>query len=324
MKLQKANYLLGTTLAFLSITPAANAQHSATLDDVKQLAGCFIVDYSYSENEVVDPTYKLDPRVYDVGGFTVKELVRVVDQDSANVRLQRFMQADDFAGNTTFMMRHHAEIWRDTPSYRYEYTGRYGSNDRWEVESLDPNEGNWVREIVNLDDGLRYQCLGKWSQGHSFPRFECESFAPIPGRETRDMGRKDYNTMNRKQSVVIYGDSWLERQNNTKIQFSASGKNPLVHEVGKIWSVRIPDEECSNVGIWADERQAFWDVLADVWGQTLDGSRAFHEIKLVNGTTRGAKISELEQQYFQTIGSNFNHEQIVRQRLLEIIEAHRE
>ncbi|NRA46989.1 MAG: hypothetical protein HRU09_18735 [Oligoflexales bacterium] len=118
-------YLASASAAYSEPMPMA---------EVSKLAGCFVVDYSYSETQVVDPDYQLDPRVYDVGNFTVKELIKVVDQDESQVRIQHFMQADDFAGNTIFMMRHHGEIWRKNPEYRYKYLGRFDGQDRWDVE----------------------------------------------------------------------------------------------------------------------------------------------------------------------------------------------
>ncbi|MFK7822592.1 MAG: DUF6607 family protein [Oligoflexales bacterium] len=247
-----------------------------------------------------------------------------MDQDESEVRIQHFMQADDFAGNTIFMMRHHGEIWKKNPEYRYKYLGRFDGQDQWDVEYLDTEQELWSRQITNLDDGLRYQCLGKWKEDTSFPRFDCSAFAPIPGRETRDMGRMDYNTMERQSSVLVYSDSWLERQKNTKVQFSTEEVNPLVNEVGKIWSVRIPMSECANISSWAEERQDFWDVLASAWNDAFDGVRPFYEIKTVDGATRGAKISKLMQQHYKTIGNNREERELVKAKIAKIIEDHRE
>ena len=313
-------------LASLFVCSLSGAVHSAPmpLAEVSKLAGCFIVDYNYSETEVIDPEYPLDPRVYDVGKFTVKELIKVVDQDDSQIRIQHYMQAENFAGRTIFMMRHHGEVWRKNPSFRYKYLGRFEGEDRWDVEHLDTDKEQWVREITSLDDGLRYQCLGKWKEGAYFPRFDCEAFAPIPGRETRDMGRGDYNTMERQSSVLLYQDSWLERQKNIKVQFSSANSNPLVKELGKVWSVRVPMSECEQIASWAEERQSFWDVLASAWKDAYDGTRPFYEIKTVNGSTRSAKIAALMEQHYKTIGGNQELAEKVKAEIAAIIEAHRE
>lgn len=298
------------------------ASPEQTLDTIKNMAGCFVVDYSFSETKVLDANYQLDPRVYDVKGFVVKELVKVVHESDQQIRLQHFMQADSHAGKTKFMMRHHGEIWQKNPAYRYKYLGRFGDSDRWDVETIDADD-RWVRAVTNLDDGLRYQCQGTWAPNLAFSKFACKAFAPIPGRETRDMGRKDYNTLDRTTEVVIYNDSWLERQRNTKIQFSPDQQQALVEEVGKIWSVRVPEEECHNVSQWADERQPFWDVLAEAWDEAYDGIRPFHEIKLVDGTTRSAKIDAVMKRSFGQNLSDPQKRQTLKEELLGIIEEHR-
>lgn len=309
-------------LAF-SLCHPLSAEGSPFISEVEKLAGCFLVDYSYSETESLDPEYVLDSRVYDVKKYTVKELIRIVKRDETHVRLQHFMQAEDFSGNTLFMMRHHGEIWRKNPAYTYRYLGPLEGQSRWEIEDLDRSENIWMREITNLDDGPRYQCLGKWSKHHTYPEFKCSAFAPIPGREIRDMGRYDYNTMERQSSIQIYGNSWLERQDNIKVKFSQSETQPLAKEVGKIWSVRLPDEECTDVRSWSDERQAFWDILAEVWQEIYLEKQDFYEKKFIDGSTRSQKITELLARYYKTVKSNKEHASVVRNAIRNIIKAHR-
>ena len=54
------------------------------------------------------------------------------------------------------------------------------------------------------------------------------------GRETRDMGRKDYNALKRSTRVIVYKDSWLERQENIKVMEQKGVQTPLAKS-----SVRI-------------------------------------------------------------------------------------
>ena len=305
------------TLSMLSLK--AFAQND--LNTVKSLAGCYLVDYNYSERKALASDYKLDPRVYDVSGFAVKELVKVVDEGENFVRLQHFMQADSKQGKTLFMMRHHAEIWKKNAQFKYKYIGNFDGQNRWDVEALN---GQWVRFVANLDDGLRYQCAGSWDEQSYHPKFSCDAYSPIPGRETRDMGRKDYNTMQRHTSIELFGNSWLEKQINQKIIFDKGEKIPLAEEIGKVWSVRLHDSECSNVDQWANARQAFWDILADVWKEALDGSSDYHEIKLVDGSTRSHKIGILMRDYYKSVASNAEHRELVKEKLRIIVESHRE
>ena len=104
--------------------------------------------------------------------------------------------------------------------------------------------------MTNLDDGLRYQCAARWTEDRAYPEWSCANYAPIPGRETRDMGRSDYQTLQRGTRIVVYGaaqgGSWLERQDNVKTIHTDSGRVPLVRELGKNWYVRLPDAECAG------------------------------------------------------------------------------
>ncbi|MBU2713647.1 hypothetical protein KCG35_21540 [Zooshikella sp. WH53] len=125
------------------------------------------MDYIYAETEVIDPNYTHDSRVYDANRFIVKELIKIVDESNSHVRRQHFMQADSHAGSTTFMIRHHGEIWHKNPSYRYKYLGRFDENDRCSIETIDNSKPIWVKEILSLDEGPRYQCLSQWKENQT-------------------------------------------------------------------------------------------------------------------------------------------------------------
>ena len=296
----------------------------ASLDTVKKLAGCYAVDYSYSERLAIKEGYKLDPRVYDVTGFQTKELVKIVGESSDSVRLQHFLQAESLTGDNLFMMRHHAEIWQMQPEGRYKFIGpnNQGEN-RWIYENTPGNDDSWLRTITHLDDGLRYQCLGNWGAELKYPRFSCSSFAPIPGRETRDMSRKDYNSLDRQTSVTIYGDSWLEKQINTKTIFQDDRKEALAEEIGKIFSLRLPIEECSEIAQWAEARQVFWDILDEAWNHVYGQKQNYFEIKNIAGTTRGQKINKIMEETLDQLAGNPELVEVTKNRLIEIIEAHR-
>ncbi|MGI0119441.1 hypothetical protein [Zooshikella sp. RANM57] len=63
------------------------------------------------------------------------------------------------------------------------------------------------------------------------------------------MRRNDDNTPSRQSNVMLYGNSWIERKNNVKTKFSEGYRQALVKELGKVWSVRLPDQECTTVAV---------------------------------------------------------------------------
>ncbi|HUP57702.1 MAG TPA: DUF6607 family protein, partial [Bdellovibrionota bacterium] len=232
-------------LLFVSASASADAQLARGRSALQSMTGCYLVDYSYTETESLKPGYVRDTRVYDVNrDKSVKEWIFAEELSSTRIRLQHILFATDLDG--TLMggseLKHQVEDWEYDAAFLYDFTGP----SNWAVKDLGESHGRWVRKITNLDDGLRYQCAAAWSLDTAYPEWSCSNYAPIPGRETRDMGRKDYNTLARGTRVVAYQQSWLERQDNIKtIHDPATGtRTALARELGKNWYVRLPDSEC--------------------------------------------------------------------------------
>ena len=177
------------------------------------------------------------------------------------LRLQRILFLSDLAGNIRedTIIRHQSEDWEYDAASLYDFVAPL----TWQARDLRATPGLWTRRVTNLDDGLRYQCAARWSEDRAYPEWSCANYAPIPGRETRDMGRSDYQTLQRGTRVMVYGaaqgGSWLERQDNVKTIHNDTGRVPLVRELGKNWYVRLPDAECAGARAFADQRRRLLD-----------------------------------------------------------------
>src|SRR5262245_30391723 len=263
---------------------------------IRSMAGCFLVDYSYTEVESFRPGYVRDPRVYDVNREkSVKEWIQAEVLSPRRIRLERVLFATDLAGAVRpgSAIRHQAEDWEYDAPFLYDFAGRR----RWEVKDLRGAVGLWTRRVTNLDDGLRYQCAAPWSADTAYPEWSCSNYAPVPGRETRDMRRSDYNALARGTRIVVYGGSWLERQENVKTIHAEGVRTSLVRETGKNWYVRLPDAECAAAQTFASPRQAFWALLREVWDSVLDGAGPFVETVPPGGPPRFMKVYEVEEDY---------------------------
>lgn len=272
--------------ALLLTASAASAAEPAQLtkgrDALHSMTGCYLVDYSYSETESLKAGYSLDKRVYDVNrDKAVKEWIYATDISPTRVRLQHILFATELDG--TLMegseLKHTGEDWEYDAAFLYDFS----STRKWDVKKLNPKagiEGKWTRRVTNLDDGLRYQCEAAFDLKAAHPEWTCSSYSPIPGRETRDMGRTDYQTMDRTTRVIVYGNSWLERQDNVKtIENADLSRTPLAREVGKNWYVRLPDSDCQPAYDFVTPgRKAFWDLVVEAWDQVLIGDRTFVEL----------------------------------------------
>ncbi|NJL25378.1 MAG: hypothetical protein HC902_09505 [Calothrix sp. SM1_5_4] len=205
----------------------------------------------------------------------MKEWIYSEEVSPTRIRLQHVMFLADLEGKPIqgSELKHTGEDWEFEAPYYYDFVGPR----RWEVRKLEQGTQQWTRRVTNLDDGPRYACASPWSLDKRFPEWSCGAFSPIPGRETRDMGRKDYNTLDRMTRLVAYDSSWLERQENVKTIDADGVRTPLAKEVGKNWYVRLPDSECAPIQGFIQERREFWQLVRVAWDEVLSGDRPFAE-----------------------------------------------
>ncbi len=292
---------------------------------ISKMQGCYLVDYSYVETEALKQGYVLDRRVYDVNkNKAMKEWIYMEDISPTHVRLQHILFGVSLDGKVMegSELRHQAEDWQFNAPYLYEFI----SPAHWEVRDLKLSPNMWTRRITSLDDGLRYQCMSDWNFTNESPEWSCANLAPIPGREFRDMKRKDYNVLDRITRIMIYRGSWLERQDNTKIVFNAENqtKTPLAKETGKNWYVRLPDSECKAAQDFVQPRQAFWTILRETWSEVLDGKSSFREKIVTDGTSRYLEILNLEEDYLEQDLSDAKTRAKARTDILKSIQKFRE
>lgn len=287
-------FLFSLMISFASQLRAAT-QLEIGRQAIQKMPGCYLVDYNYVETAAIKPGYTRDPRLYDVDvNKTVKEWVTLSELSPTHLRIQHVLFLTDLKGQVMAgsELRHQAEDWEYNAPFLYDFV----APNSWTV--VKPAADTWTRRITNLDDGLRYQCASTWSSDKAAPEWSCENYAPIPGRETRDMGRKDYNSLERTSRVVIYPDNWLERQNNVKTIYQNDGtKTPLAKEVGKNWYIRLPESECTSAIGFTDSHHEFWSVMREAWAEVLTGDRDFKEIVKTGPDSRYAKVLQVEGKY---------------------------
>jgi hypothetical protein len=286
--------LLGLLSSVANAAPATNNLETGRAA-IKSMAGCYLVDFSYTETHSLKEGYVRRPEVYDVNrDKSVKEWIYIDEITPSRLRVQHtlFMAGLDGKVDTRTIMKHTGDEWQFDAPFQYDFVGPV----HWEPNSEAPR-GLWTRRITNLDDGLRYSCSAAWSN-EKYPTWGCDSYAPIPGRETRDMGRKDYNTLQRNTKVIAYGHSFLERQLNVKTIDKDGVKTPLAREEGKNWWIRLPDSECADAAAYAKEHKPFWDLTREVWDEVLNGQGSFREQPYKpNAPTRYIGFLTLEQDY---------------------------
>jgi hypothetical protein len=289
---------------------------------IESMMGCYLVDYSYTETESLKSGYVRDNQVYDVNkNKSVKEWIYAEEISPRRVRLQHVLFATDLSGDliSDSLLKHQAEDWEYEAPFLYEFTVPF----IWMVKELKSSPRLWTRRITNLDDGPRYECAASWSLSTAFPDWSCSNYAPIPGRETRDMGRKDYNALQRGTRIVVYAGSWLERQDNVKTIDRDGVRTPLAREAGKNWYVRLPDSECASARAFTQKRQSFWSLLRETWDEVLVGDRPFVEKAIPGQPPRFVKIFEIQEECVSKNLSDPATRKTVKDAILKVIADYR-
>ena len=280
---------------------------------VHDRAGCYLVDYSFVETDALKDGYIRSNQVYDVNrDKSIKEWIVADDISPTHIRLQHVLTANELSGQAMQFstLRHTGEDWIYNAPYAYDFKG----DATWEPHTLAPNL--WLRNVVSLDDGPRYDCAASFKDGREYADWQCKGDAPIPGRETRDMHRHDYQMLDRDSHIIVYDNNWLEREANTKVIFASGVKTPLVKELGKTWYVRLPDNECSVAKAYIEPRMAFWHIAGQEWDKVLDGKSTFVETEPVKDQpSRYQKMTDLEEKYMKL---NLNDPKVATQARAEI------
>jgi hypothetical protein len=312
--------LLTLFLAF-----AAHADTPSQLDRghaaIMGMSGCYVVDFSYTETESLKAGYERDKRVYDVNlDKTIKEWIYADEISPSRIRLQHVLFGVGLDGKLMegSLLKHTGDDWEFGTNFLYQFE----SANNWSVKAIEP--GQWVHRVTNLDDGLRYQCASTWSLDTAYPEFRCSTFAPIPGRETRDMGRHDYQALDRSDRFMAYSNSFLLRESNTKIIQDANGKTPLAKELGKNWYIRLPNAECKAAQDFVAPRKPFWDVTREAWDEVLTGASTFVEKPVLAGRPgRYMELQDLEDKYVGENLSNRGTRDQARTEVRALIDAYR-
>jgi hypothetical protein len=289
---------LSLTVTLVASAQLKPSQHERGRAAVHARAGCYLVDYSFVETDSLKDGYARDNQVYDVNrDKSIKEWIVADDLSPTHIRLQHVLTATHLSGQQMrgATLRHTGEDWIFNPAFQYDFKG----DATWEPRPI-TTQNLWERRVVSLDDGPRYDCAAPWREDREYADWSCKGDAPIPGRETRDMHRHDYQMLDRDSHIIVYDNNWLEREANTKIIFASGTKTPLVKELGKTWYVRLPDNECSEAKAFIEPRMAFWHIVGQEWEKVLDGKSTFAEITPgKDDPSRYEKMEDLEEKYLK-------------------------
>jgi len=219
-------------------------------------------------------------------------------------------------------IKHQTEDWEE---YDARYLYDFVAPRTWHVAGSEGgHQGCGPGASRTSTRGLRYQCAARWTENTAYPEWSCSSHAAdVRAGEPRHAPRR------LRRARAHHADRGVRRQlaraaaDNVKTIHRDGVRTPLVREVGKNWSVRLPDSECEAARAFARPRQAFWSLLHDVWDGVLNGAAPFVETRAGRRAPRFVKINEIEDDYLDRDLSDPALRKAARARIVKIIDAYR-
>ncbi len=213
------------------------------------------------------------------------EHVRAIESTEDLIRLQHiivmYYEEDDGNVRGPKVMKHWRQDWRYEDRGRFVYEGE----KTWHHEKRDAHEveGTWTQSVYQVDDGLRYEAIGRWTHGNGYSTWESRSFRrPLPRREYTV--RDDYDLLQGSNTITVTRSGWVHRQDNAKVKILTSGERQIAREIGVNRYERIsePDLQGPASEYW-DATGTFWRIVREEWDATLNATDRFQLNEKVDG-----------------------------------------
>lgn len=271
-----------TTCILLIIN--ANAQLKTGQQSIKNLCGCFEVEFKYAETFAPDTAYKFHPRYHASG------LEWVVAEEATDKKfvLQHLLIIDD-----TTTIKHWREDWEfekyDHWAFDHDATWKHIAGDKGN------EKGHWIQTVWEVDDAPRYQGSSVWLTSNNKYFWENTTDAPLPRREYTK--RNDYNVLQRTNRIIITDTGWVHEQDNKKIIRNDSLNDKLLaEEKGYNIYKRTSDRKCLQASGWWQGHKLFWKMVRESWEAALKDKNNIHLLAKIDGKYLYQQIAELENQ----------------------------
>jgi hypothetical protein len=247
--------LLSLVLSLVYIS--AIAQKPADQKDlIKQMCGCYEIDFQYAETFSESDDYQFHDR-YSAQGL---EWVFVAEEQAEEIVIQHLLIIND-----STIIKH----WREDWLFENRDLLVYERNFEWSKRQLTKKEaaGTWSQKVYQVDDSPRYQGHATWLTADGKQYWESTSAAPLPRREYTK--RSDYNVMLRTNKHKLTDFGHVHELDNAKLIRSANKDSVLVWEKGMNTYTKVDDDRCLPAKEWWPENQQYWSDVRAVWSEVI-------------------------------------------------------
>ncbi|MFT3936933.1 MAG: hypothetical protein QM726_25125 [Chitinophagaceae bacterium] len=260
-----------------SFAQPANEQQA-----IKNLCGCFEVDFKYAETFAADTAYKYYPR-YKASGL---EWVVAEESNPNKFVLQHLLIVGD-----NMIVKH----WREDWEYEKADWLVFNHDATWKQVSgaKDKVKGQWTQTVWEVDDAPRYQGSSKWVANNGKYYWENTADAPLPRREYTK--RNDYNVMQRNNRIVITETGWTHEQDNKKIIRKDGGADVYIaEEKGYNIYKKTDDSKCKQAMAYWEKHKQFWVTVRQAWQEALKDKTVIHVATKADGMLLYEQFDDLE------------------------------
>ncbi len=273
--------IVWTLLTLFSVS-SLSAQTKTDQQIIKNLCGCYEVDFKYAETFAADTAYEFHPRYHASG------LEWVVAEEATD---KKFVLQHLLLVEGDYIVKHWREDWEfeknDWWMFNHDATWRHVTGNKKDVA------GQWTQSVWEVHDAPRYQGSAKWVNNNGTYYWANTTDAPLPRREYTK--RADYNVMQRTNRLSIVDSGWIHEQDNKKVVRKDGAKDFLIaEEKGYNIYTKTDDAKCKKAADYWQQHRAFWSTVRHGWEAAVNNKNNIHLETKYNGKLLYDEFDELE------------------------------
>lgn len=272
-------------LLAISFSFSVIAQTAAEKDAIKNLCGCFEVEFKYAETFSPDPTYKFHDREEISGGTELSLPIEITDK---KIVIQHLLVITD-----SIIVKH----WREEWTYENPIIWKYQGNKTWIKQTLSPQEakGKWTQTIWEVSDEPRYQGYSQFVNLDGKIIWQSTTDAPLPRREYT--ARNDYNILKRTNRINITDSGYIHEQDNEKILRENGLSKVITQEKGINSYKRLADKECNAAKYYWEKNKVYWGKVRAIWASYINSNDSISLKSKVEGKVLHEYLIDLSKDY---------------------------
>jgi hypothetical protein len=253
-------------LLFLLVSTFAFSQKKKDVEAIKQLGGCFEVDFKYAETFSPIKDYEFHDR-YTASAV---ELSLPIEVSKDKYVIQHLLVVND-----TMIIKH----WREDWVYENRDVLQFEGDSKWSKTTVNAKaaKGTWTQKVYGTTDEPRYEGFATWTHADGVSQWYDVAASPLPRREYTK--RKDYNIMARGNRISIHKDGYTHEQDNDKIKREGKSRTLIASEKGYNVYTKADAKKCRVAEEWWDKNQAFWKDVNRAWETVLASKSSIFELK---------------------------------------------